>query len=76
MDRESRICVDSINTFNLYVDKTQINKHIMIESILMLMAIIVPSFLLGYYWNHLMEKESKQYRVTKQKKSSILPPIE
>lgn len=48
----------------------------MIESILMLMAIIVPSFLLGYYWNHLMEIESKQYRSTKQKKSSVLPPIE
>lgn len=48
----------------------------MIESIFMLMAIIVPSFLLGYYWNHLMENESKQYKVTKQNKSSVLPPIE
>lgn len=48
----------------------------MIETIIILMCIILPSFLLGYVTKWMMEEELIAKKIQSNKASNILPPIE
>jgi hypothetical protein len=47
----------------------------MIETIIILMCIIVPSFLLGYCVKWFSEEQTKVKQINTNKASNILPPI-
>jgi hypothetical protein len=47
----------------------------MIETIIMLIGVIAPSFLLGYCVRWMMEEQTKVKQINTNKTSNILPPI-
>jgi fructose-specific phosphotransferase system IIC component len=47
----------------------------MIESIIILMCIILPSFILGYCVKWMMDEELIAKKIQSNKASNILPPI-
>ena len=47
----------------------------MIETTIMLMCVIVPSFLLGYATKWLNEEQITAKKIESNKQSNILPPI-
>ena len=47
----------------------------MIETIIMLMCVIVPSFLLGYATKWMNEEQTIAKKIESNKQSNILPPI-
>lgn len=47
----------------------------MIESIIFLMCLILPSFILGYCVKWMMDEEQIAKKIQSNKQSNILPPI-
>jgi len=62
------------NKRNTNINSPNIKKQ-MIETIIILMCVIVPSFLLGYATKWMNEEQTIAKKIESNKQSNILPPI-